>query len=72
MKKIPTLFVREYENHKVVGITDKVTEGCECVLKGECVPTVKYDGACCAIINGVFYKRYDAKKGKKPVASKAS
>lgn len=66
MKKIPTLFVREYENHKVVGITDKVTEGCESVLKGECVPTVKYDGSCCAIINGVFYKRYDAKKGKRP------
>ena len=25
---------------------------------------MKVDGSCCAIIDGVFYKRYDAKKGK--------
>ena len=66
MKKIPTLFERIFENHKKVGITDKVTEGMEWVLNGEGVATIKWDGACCAIINGVFYKRYDAKKGKKP------
>ena len=66
MRKIPTLFERQYENHKVVGITPKVTEGCEWVLSGEGVATVKIDGSCCAIINGEFYKRYDAKRGKKP------
>lgn len=66
MKKIPTLFERIYENHKVVGITDNVTLGMEWVLNGEGVATVKIDGSCCAIINGAFYKRYDAKKGKKP------
>lgn len=66
MKKIPTLFERTYKNHKVVGITDKVTPGFEWVLDGEGVATVKYDGSCCAIINGELYKRYDAKKGKKP------
>lgn len=65
MKKIPTLFEREYANHKVVGITDKVTEGCEAVLRGDCVPTVKVDGSCTAIIGGKFYKRFDAKKGRK-------
>ena len=65
MKKIPTLFEREYANHKVVGIKPNVTEGMEWVLNGEGVATVKIDGSCCAIINGVFYKRYDAKKGKK-------
>ena len=27
MKKIPTLFTRKFENHKVVGITPEVTEG---------------------------------------------
>ena len=64
MKKIPTLFVRKFENGKVVGITQEVTPGCEWVLKGEGIATVKYDGSCCAIINGEFYKRYDAKKGK--------
>jgi len=66
MKKIPTLFVREFENHKVKRITPEVTEGCEWVLRGEGIPTVKWDGSCCAIINDELYKRYDAKKGKKP------
>lgn len=65
MKKIPTLFVRKFENHKVVEITPEVTKGFEWVLNGEGIATVKYDGACCAIINGELYKRYDAKKGKK-------
>jgi hypothetical protein len=65
MKKIPTLFARTFENHRVVGITDEITPGCEeAFLRGDA--TIKIDGACCAIIDGVFYKRYDAKKGKKP------
>lgn len=64
MKKIPTLFERQFENHKVVEISSKVTPGFEWVLNGEGVATVKWDGACCAIINGEFYKRYDAKNGK--------
>lgn len=66
MKKIPTLFERRFENHKVVGITDRVAPGMEWVLNGYGEATVKIDGACCAIIDGVFYKRYDAKKGKTP------
>lgn len=64
MKKIPTLFVREFENHKVVKITKEFTND-ECkkaFLEGSA--TVKFDGSCCAIIDGKFYKRYDAKKGK--------
>ena len=65
MKKIPTLFERIYEKHKVVGITPNVTKGMEWVLEGKGVATVKVDGSCCAIINGELYKRYDAKKGRK-------
>lgn len=65
MKKIPTLFERIYENHKVVGITRNITPGCELAFYNG-VATIKIDGSCCAIINGEFYKRYDAKKGKKP------
>lgn len=65
MKKIPTLFERKFENHKIVDISDKITPGCkEAFLNG--IATVKIDGSCCAIIDGVFYKRYDAKKGRKP------
>lgn len=65
MKKIPTLFERAYENHKVVDVLPKVIPGMEWVLEGEGVATVKVDGSCCAIIDGEFYKRYDAKKGRK-------
>ena len=66
MKKIPTLFEREFENHKVCGIRNAVTPGLEWVLAGEGTATIKIDGSCCAIIDGVFYKRYDAKRGKNP------
>ena len=66
MKKIPTLFERVFENHKLVGITDTVHPGMEWVLEGEGEATIKMDGSCCAIIGGIFYKRYDAKKGKYP------
>lgn len=67
MKKIPTLFVREFENHNVKSIKPVLTsETLRWVLDGEGTATVKYDGACCAIIDGKFYRRYDAKKGKKP------
>ncbi len=64
MKKIPTLFERVYENHKIVDILPNVTKGMEWVLNGDGIATVKIDGSCCAIINGEFYKRYDAKNGK--------
>jgi hypothetical protein len=65
MKKIPTLFKREFENHSVVRTLPEVTEGLEWVLEDPDVyPTVKVDGSCCAIINREFYKRYDAKNGK--------
>ena len=67
MKKIPTLFVREFDGHKIKGITPELTdESLRWVLDGEGDATVKIDGACCAVIDGTFYKRYDAKKGKQP------
>lgn len=68
MKKIPTLFEREFRDHKVISIKPIITPGLEWVLNGEGVATVKFDGSCCAMINGIFYKRYDAKKGKQPPA----
>ena len=65
MKKIPTLFERIFEGHEKVGILPVVTPGLEWVMEGRGVATVKYDGSCCAIIDGKLYKRYDAKHGKK-------
>lgn len=66
MKKIPTLFKRTFENGRVKSISPAITEGLDYIMKGEGIATVKWDGQCCAIINGRFYKRYDIKKGKKP------
>lgn len=70
MKKIPTLFEREFENHRIVRILPNISPDLAWVMAGEGVATIKWDGACCAVINGVFYKRYDAKHGK-PVPSNA-
>ena len=65
MKKIPTLFERTFdEKGRITGITDTPKKGLEWVLDGEGYATIKVDGSCCAIIDGKFYKRYDAKKGK--------
>ena len=64
MKKIPTLFERVYENHKIVNVLPNFTnEKCKKAFF-EGIPTLKIDGSCCSIIDGKFYKRYDAKKGK--------
>lgn len=66
MKKIPSLFIREFENHNVKEITSQITPGCEWVLNGEGIATEKYDGTCCLIQDNKLYKRYDAKQGKQP------
>lgn len=69
MKKIPTLYERVFDGHKVVDIIEKFPneDVARRVLYGDNVKaTIKVDGSCCAYIDGVFYKRYDAKKGKKP------
>ena len=66
MRKISTLFEREFERHKVVGISDKLTDPeFARVLNGECRTTVKVDGSCCAILGYFLHKRFDAKPGRK-------
>ena len=40
MKKMPTLFIREFApNGGILRVTEEVTPGCEWVLNGEGVPT---------------------------------
>ena len=66
MKKIPTLFEREFdERGKIKRVLETPKAGFEWVFDGEGVATEKVDGACCAIIGGKFYKRFDAKEGRK-------
>lgn len=66
MRKMPCLFVREFEGNRIARITDTVTPGCEWVLAGEGTAYIKRDGTSCAVINGVLHRRYDAKRGKTP------
>jgi hypothetical protein len=82
MKKIPSLFIRDYEKvnegHDILPThpfkiakgrflaTHEITPGCEWVINGEGVPTRKWDGTAVMIKDGILYKRYDAKQGKTP------
>ncbi len=64
MKKIISVFQRDYEGDRL--IRDELVPGAEWVLNGEGVATIKMDGACTMVHDGVLYKRYDAKLGKIP------
>jgi hypothetical protein len=66
MKKIVSLFQRNYEGDRLV--RDEVVPGAEWVAAGEGVPTRKFDGTSCLVRDGRLYKRYDAKQGKTPLA----
>ena len=66
MKKIISLFQRNYETDKLV--RDEVVPGAEWVLQGEGTATRKFDGTCCMVRNGVLFKRFDAKAGQTPPA----
>lgn len=62
MKKIISLFQRNYGGDHLV--RNEVVPGAEWVLAGEGVATRKWDGTCCMIRDGKFFKRFDAKAGK--------
>lgn len=65
MKKMPTLFKRDFQNHTIINIRPELSSPeLAWVLDGQGVATEKIDGACCAIIEGKYYKRYDAKRDK--------
>lgn len=64
MKKIPSLFKRNYDGDR--GVYNEVVEGSEWVVNGEGVATIKWDGTAVMFNNGQMYKRYDCKKGKQP------
>ena len=65
MKKMPCLFVRNFHGRSF-DITEQVTPGCEWVIAGEGVASIKRDGTACMVRNGQLFKRYDAKHGKTP------
>lgn len=63
MKKIPSLFMRNYDGDRLV--RDEIVPGCEWVAKGEGIATRKFDGTCCMVREGILFKRYELKKGHK-------
>lgn len=66
MKKIKSLFVREFEDGHIVKVTPQVMPGYEWVLNGEGKATRKWDGTCTKLEGGEIYRRYDCKHGKTP------
>ena len=63
MKKMRTLFIKDPDQG--FKVTKEIDPSCMWVYTQKNVkPTQKFDGSACAIIDGVLYKRYDAKKGK--------
>lgn len=68
MKKIPTLFVRDYSGRPPL-VTPTVLAGCEWVIEGEGIATPKLDGTACLWRDGRLYGRYDAKAGRTPPPS---
>lgn len=65
MKKIPTLFIRDFEHNPRYVLHD-VTPGCEWVTKGEGTPTRKYDGTCVIFDGEHWWARREVKQGKQP------
>lgn len=63
MKKMTTLFKKDPND--LGRVINEVNPENQWVFDGEGIPTRKWDGTACAIINGELYKRYDAKRGKK-------
>lgn len=64
MKKIPTLFERDWDGDRR-HVLPQVTPGCEWVLKGEGIPTRKYDGTCVMLDSaGRWWARREVKPGK--------
>lgn len=63
MKKIPSLFKRDFDNNPKL-VTREYNDGMDWVINSEGFAFRKWDGTACMIKDGILYKRYDAKNGK--------
>lgn len=63
MRKIPTLFERDpFDRSRVLPV--RVTAGCEWVMRGEGVPTRKFDGVCVMFDGSAWWARREVKPDK--------
>lgn len=67
MKKIPTIFERDWDGDRS-RVLDIPTPGCEWVFAGEGTAMRKYDGTCVLIEDGAYYKRHEVREGKETPA----
>ena len=65
MKKIPSIFLRDFDGNPSL-VKDVPDPAATWVFLGEGVPTRKFDGTCCLVRGGKLYKRLDCKRGKTP------
>lgn len=65
MKKIPSLFLRDFDNNPRL-VTRNINPECQWVIDGKGVATRKWDGTAVLFKDGKYWKRYDAKHGKTP------
>lgn len=63
MRKIPTIFERDWEGDKS-RVTKEPATGVDWVFNDEGIPTEKHDGTACLIRYGKVFKRYQVKKGR--------
>src|SRR5579863_10419073 len=61
MQKIPTVFERDWDGDRS-RVINQVHPGCEWVLAGEGRATVKLDGTCCMVRDGVLHKRRELRR----------
>lgn len=64
MRKIPSLFQRNYDGDRLV--RDEVVPGSEWVIEGEGVATVKWDGTPVLVRGDRLFKRFDFKPERTP------
>lgn len=67
MRKIPTLFVRDWDGDRRY-VLPEVTPGCEWVIAGEGTATRKYDGSCMMFDGEFWWARREVKEGKREPA----
>jgi hypothetical protein len=70
MKKIISLFKRDYEGNRQV--FDEIVSGAEWVAEGEGSATIKWDGTACMFRSGKLFKRFDRKWSEKKQRHKAA
>lgn len=63
MKKIPTIFERDWDGDRS-RVLDRPTPGCEWVFEGFGVPTRKFDGTCVMFDGTRWWARREVREGK--------